>query len=197
MKVIIVGNAASLLNKTNGKLIDSFDKVIRCNECIINGYEQFTGSKTDILAVPANEILERIINKKGKTSNEDYINNVSEIWYTRFPKWVEKTIKTASLSIYNNKTFKYISDKDFDYINDIFKGVHYPSTGAVAVYLAITRFTNHKIFITGFDGFQTNHYYSSEETDKEIDNVGKFHHSCNEIKYISDLLSNNIIYELE
>ena len=48
MKIIVVGNAASLLKEKNGNLIDSFDIVIRLNKFVTEGYEEYVGKKTNI-----------------------------------------------------------------------------------------------------------------------------------------------------
>jgi hypothetical protein len=48
MSAIVVGNGGSLLNQSNGEKIDSFDKVIRMGCFKTKGYEEYTGTKTDI-----------------------------------------------------------------------------------------------------------------------------------------------------
>lgn len=48
MKVCIVGNGPTEVGTGNGGLIDSFDKVYRCNNFVIDGYEKDYGSKTDV-----------------------------------------------------------------------------------------------------------------------------------------------------
>ena len=50
MKVCIVGNGPSCLNKSNGRFIDSCDVVIRMNDCVVDGYEKHIGSKVDVYA---------------------------------------------------------------------------------------------------------------------------------------------------
>ncbi|NDB56776.1 hypothetical protein EB169_13235, partial [archaeon] len=44
----VVSNSGSLLDKSYGELIDSHDVIIRCNRTVIEGYEKFVGSRTDI-----------------------------------------------------------------------------------------------------------------------------------------------------
>ena len=48
MKVCLVGNGPTEVGTGNGKLIDSFDKVYRCNNFVIGGYEDDYGSKIDV-----------------------------------------------------------------------------------------------------------------------------------------------------
>lgn len=46
--VIVVGNSPNLLNHSMGNIIDEHSIVIRCNYCHTNGFENSTGTKTDI-----------------------------------------------------------------------------------------------------------------------------------------------------
>ena len=48
MKVIVIGNAPSVLLNEFGSTIDTFDKVIRMNDYKISGFEKHVGTKTDI-----------------------------------------------------------------------------------------------------------------------------------------------------
>jgi hypothetical protein len=50
-RVIIVGNGEGVLQKKNGHIIDSFDYVVRMGDCKIKGYEEYTGTRTDMLRV--------------------------------------------------------------------------------------------------------------------------------------------------
>lgn len=50
-KVVFVGNAPEILNYEHGNLIDSYDYVIRFNECTISAYQKQLGKKTSILVV--------------------------------------------------------------------------------------------------------------------------------------------------
>ena len=45
---IVVGGSPNILNYEYGDEIDSFDKVIRCNSCPVEGIEKHVGSKTNI-----------------------------------------------------------------------------------------------------------------------------------------------------
>ena len=49
--IAIVGSSASLLEKENGKLIDSFDEVVRFNRAPTEGYEKYVGEKSTIYIV--------------------------------------------------------------------------------------------------------------------------------------------------
>jgi len=47
-KILLVGNGPSILRKERGQLIDSFDLVVRFNDFKTEGFEQYTGSRTDV-----------------------------------------------------------------------------------------------------------------------------------------------------
>lgn len=47
-KIILVGNGPNILENPKGSLIDSYDEVVRFNNFHIEGFEQFTGTKTTL-----------------------------------------------------------------------------------------------------------------------------------------------------
>ena len=51
MRVILVGNSSTLLDQYNGKLIDSYDKVIRFNGGNPEGHKESLGVRTDYWSV--------------------------------------------------------------------------------------------------------------------------------------------------
>lgn len=99
-KAIIISNSSSVLKKEYGKLIDSFDIVIRLNKCVTDGYEKYIGSKTDIwsasklylgAAPNCKHMREKVklkFDKLGRPLPWFYPNNLIDlkaIWY-RTPK---------------------------------------------------------------------------------------------------------------
>lgn len=57
MKVIIVGNSDNVTQTKNGHAIDAFDYVVRFGECTTTGYEEYVGTKTDLLCTILNYFL--------------------------------------------------------------------------------------------------------------------------------------------
>ena len=53
--VVVIGNSPTALLHEFGELIDSFDKVIRVNKCVTEGYEKFIGTKTSIWSTTTNK----------------------------------------------------------------------------------------------------------------------------------------------
>lgn len=47
-KVVLVGNGPSLLQATNGSVIDKFDEVVRFNRFKLRGFEPHTGTRTTL-----------------------------------------------------------------------------------------------------------------------------------------------------
>ena len=176
MKVVVLGNGETALKKERGKLIDSFDIVIRCNECLLKGYEECVGTKTDIITVPSNAILKKIASKVGRTETENYIQHVNTVWYTRPKYWVEKITKCSEIAgMTNIINFEHICNEDFNKIVGQFRkeGVAstWPSTGLVAILRAVTTYPDYDIYVTGFDGFETGHYFKDEK--KHHDSITK------------------------
>lgn len=57
-KVIVIGNGSGLLEKENGRKIDAFDYVVRMGNCPLRGYEKYIGTKTDMLRLNWNRIIQ-------------------------------------------------------------------------------------------------------------------------------------------
>ena len=51
MNIAVVGSSYCLINKSNGKLIDSHDHVVRFNLAPINGYEKHVGFREDFRVI--------------------------------------------------------------------------------------------------------------------------------------------------
>lgn len=51
MNIVLVGNGPSAVDRLLGKEIDAHDLVVRFNNFILNGYEDFIGRRTDVHAV--------------------------------------------------------------------------------------------------------------------------------------------------
>lgn len=49
-KAILLGNGSKVLEHKVGYLIDQFDCVVRFNNFVIEGFEEFVGTKTDVIA---------------------------------------------------------------------------------------------------------------------------------------------------
>jgi len=202
MKVIIVGNAGSLLDKENGHLIDEFDVVIRFNACVILGYEKYCGTKTDILCVYDNCILNSIINKEDQQKNETYIETVDTVWYSKKKNYVERLVTNDSISSKSNiVNFEYIDvfaqdNKESPFYYGSRPRTVHSSAGVLALSHALLTFPDASIYITGFDGFSTRHYWFSKSAKKPNFRPFNYHDPVREKKIISNLLNDGLITEL-
>jgi hypothetical protein len=164
-RAIIVGNARSLLSTKNGSLIDSFDIVIRCNSFKIKGYEKHVGTKTDIACfIPTGSGAKHLIREQSR----DRIKRASEIWFSRPRGCCGGIHRQIIKKLCSTQSVSYPSDEEFEEMVktlDAHGGNRaWPSTGFVAIEMAIKRLERHEIYLTGFDFFKTGHYF----TDKKV-----------------------------
>ena len=150
LKVLIIGNGPSILEKEYGKEIDKFDIVIRLNDYKIKGYEKNVGEKTDLWFTGLGwQLDKRKSNKKTLICSHKFYKRKDVLKQVEkkiiFSK-DENTCKNEKKNIYyvNNphmfKYQKYVSDKKYMF-----------STGMCAILTAINYFYN-PITIVGFDG---------------------------------------------
>jgi hypothetical protein len=149
-KVFIIGNGPSATAVKRGALIDAADVVVRINDFKTEGYEEFVGSKTDILfTCRLNEymltlhqfpevIISLLMNPLDGVVIPDELllhPNISTQIH-----WPQVKIITALLSIKKNC---------------------YPSTGLLCILFMAIRYG--QVSITGFDFFAdgNRHYYSN------------------------------------
>jgi hypothetical protein len=162
MKIIVVGNAASLLKQKNGKLIDSFDVVIRLNKFVTKGYEEYVGKKTNIYC-------SKWVNMKFNINN---LTNYNKIWlpYPEPPNWwtakgnfkeisKQEHIDNIKKFNLNNNNIVYLNEDRAKEIELIFKNVCQPSTGLISLMMAIQEYPNYSISYTGFDNFNSGWYW--------------------------------------
>jgi hypothetical protein len=79
MKVVIVGNGENVLEHEYGKLIDSFDVVIRMGQYVIKGFEKHVGKKTDVYSAKWFAWWDKT--NQWKTPRKMNLDHMSEIWF--------------------------------------------------------------------------------------------------------------------
>jgi hypothetical protein len=191
-KIIIVGNGNNITKEKKGKIIDSFDIVIRCNSFQIVGYEEYTGIKTDILTIISSGAGCKAFNN---SFSKDIIYDIKELWFSRPKNLCDKhhnnTLRHKSS---NNQIKRYPSPHLFQNLckkcRDIQPEDKKPSTGMVAIEMALDIFKDSDIYITGFDNFQTNHYYNTQKK------IGGSHPKVAEKQIIENYIKENKIYLL-
>lgn len=164
MNVCVVGNGETALINKNGKFIDSCDIVIRLGEFKILKYEDYVGSKTDIYCAKWD---------KSKSRDLTFFENIKQIWIPRTYETREKEYdhlvyklnlrhKICYIPIELIYMYKIIYPIDFDNT----KACHLqlncvlPDSGLIAIDMALNKYKNSKIFITGFDNCKTGYYWN-------------------------------------
>lgn len=136
-RVIIVGNGTSVLDHKNGNLIDGFDVVVRMNSFRTKGFEDYTGTKTNIWFTVNNA-------HKRDCFEEKYVHS----W--QFDPQKCKIYQSLKPAI-------KISREQVEAT-----GLEYPSTGLIAIFLFIKKYGS--VTITGFDWWErSDHHYGDNE----------------------------------
>jgi hypothetical protein len=160
--VIVVGNAASVLTKKEGHLIDSSDIVVRLNKFVTNGYEIHVGTKTDIYC-------SKWLNMSYNMYNLD---RYKQLWlpYPKPPNWwtcrgtfneisLHQSLDYAKQFNINQSNIKFLDDKKAIEMESVFKNICQPSTGLIALMMSTQEFPSANIKYTGFDNFNTGWYW--------------------------------------
>lgn len=157
-EVVLIGSGSSVLDTPLGKTIDSFPIVARVNRFRLNGYSEYTGTKTDIWFV--SDYMFRWYNKykpaeiifvsPGRPPNQRFNGFQERIPYSK---------------LYPRKYYEQVRKMS---------GYMQPSSGILAAYY-LSQFYD-KIYLLGIDGFNGDgtEYWSEvnirgrHRTDKEL-----------------------------
>jgi hypothetical protein len=159
MRTIIVGNGSSLLDNTNGDIINSFDNVVRFNAYTIESFEKHVGTKTTIwfntinfqnkndwrVSSPYNQIFLHSWQWDDK-KDKLYIDFCSHFRLNNIDTPITKTKKQSIIEIanyFNIETYKAFS------------------TGIIAIWEMLKM--SPTVVITGFDWWDRNeHHYNDK-----------------------------------
>jgi hypothetical protein len=176
MSTILIGNGGSLLDRPRGKLIDTFDTVVRFNNFKLAGFEAFTGTKTTIWAVNQGILT-------GAYSGMVVKPDTALVEQTLiFPGGADPTKAHQKASqVIAHENIKGTHVVSIDLILQVyheFSIPHWPSTGM----LAINYFK--PCCIVGFDHFahQKNHYCDDDPSRPT------HHDSSQELNYVNTLI---------
>lgn len=154
--MIVVGNGTSLIENEHGKLIDSFEDVVRFNAYKNEGYEKFTGTKTTIWfnVIPFENKYHPLILKPYR---EVYLHSWQwdkskcKLWQDFAPLFACPVFKVERGTIHEIQEFA----EDQDYFAY--------STGMIAIWLMLKSCP--AITITGFDWWEREkHHYADNAT---------------------------------
>ena len=161
--LLIVGNGEGVLEKQNGKVIDSFDTVVRLGRYVTEGYEKYVGKKTDIISTIFWKLdLDRL--KKSKVILSVPINlqesfKESELYISN----EYKDYKDNIIYVNNESDIKGLK-KMYTDILPPFEGIEEVnfSLGYKTIYFLRKLYPDKKIYTTGFDFFKTSWYWKKD-----------------------------------
>jgi hypothetical protein len=171
MSMVIVGNGRSVLEHRLGALIDGFRDVVRFNHYVIDGYEEFVGTKTTIWFRNSGRDMPERDTSRFEGVFLQHIEFVNE--------WTDESV------------FARFPTVDPETIREIRQHVDAPglnlSTGIQAVGYLTRRFGH--VYIHGFDAFDPPHHY--------FEPAYGVNHSPQERQYLNHLRSRELVTELK
>lgn len=206
---IVVGTGESLLRHAYGEMIDNFDCVIRSSNVLEFDsklrYEKHTGRKTNIFwfnysklyrvsAIQSNVSILCLFDDPDDYADfylhrSSFIFDYLQISRQYFDLLVSNTFVNKKFFFTKNNYCKLCQKLKLRYTQSNIAVRHRPSAGLCAIFFALERFTD--VYITGFDGFTTNFYYSTDKSSVRLAHSG-FH----ELLLLQSLIKNGIVKTL-
>lgn len=183
MKTIcLVGNGNQILKYQLGKIIDKFDIVVRFNNFKIDSYEEYVGTKTDWWAT-------RICSTIKTRNPSDFSRILGICNWCKFtpgivpliPSFIRQYPKLELIDF--NKCKKY--NKFFGYQYN----KNWLSVGLITL-LYLLETETRPIYIAGFGGDPSQHYFKQQPQDF------KYHNFTKENQYVEDLVDAGKIIRL-
>lgn len=182
-KIIIIGNSKKCLDQKIGLEIDKFDIVVRFNAAPTVGYEEFVGTKTDI--VVCNELvfnnkldeLAKVFYRKGIQKN--FIKNQkNKIIFAVLENkkninkldYQEITTKNDVILFSNelNHILRFMVSSNFNYINKLYYYKFGKKLSVGLIFISIMQLINIKPYIFGFDLDKNNNNYLSYYSNSKL-----------------------------
>jgi len=163
MRVVIVANGYKASLKENGDFINSCDRVIRMNNFLIDGWENYVGNKIDIISM--------MITGEGATAGllgshrliENY-KKCNEVWIPdKYAKGHQPRRARARdhFGRFKPLEFIFVDPYVYDALYNKMKFIseslgntmewYYPDSGMTIIEACLYRFKDAEIFVTGFD----------------------------------------------
>lgn len=179
-------NGIKSIHNKNGSFIDSCDKVIRMNRFHVEGFEEWIGSKIDIISL--------MLTGDGATSGIlgfdpllNYVPRSTEIWIP--DKYREEHHKNRSRAsdhfrIKENK-FVFVNSDVYDALMKRVEEVsvmlghpqeyYYPDSGMTLIDSCINTYPDAEIYVAGFDPHRTYEYKYYWEKDLPTTEAFNYH----------------------
>jgi hypothetical protein len=162
-KIIIIGNAPFDKGNDKGKLIDSFEKVVRFNSFKLDNFTKYLGTKTSEWVVSDTHclLLKKMFIKQCKQMPNVKINIILPLVFKSNKQKLNQQIPQNIL----DRSNILIQDQDIIVDKKYNFGRRWPSTGILTIYYYLNLYE--KIYITGFNHFdpkeKTIHYYENRK----------------------------------
>ena len=152
-KIVLIGNGPSVLDHKFGRLIDSFETVVRFSWYHINGHEEYVGTKTDIWFTTCADL------RRMKTGGYREVYEHSWQWdpdkdknYKNLTAYFPNAKKTKRDTIIEMQ--QYVDDTEYFCY----------STGAIAAFLFSKQYG--EVTLYGFDWWESRekHHYGDNQT---------------------------------
>lgn len=197
IKVLVLGNAPTLLDRELGKDIDRFDTVIRVNNFRVAGYEKYVGTKTDYAIIsPAcmeSDELRALDPSKVFVSGSNLRDDYERISMRLMDE--KRGCKVLPPQENVLKSSIYVDGLRLEMGFDLAKD-QWPSTGIIAVQWARDRNGKAaKVFVHGFDFYSDNRVTLSRYFDVKTKADGK-HDFDREKKYLCSLIEKGLVNRL-
>jgi hypothetical protein len=194
-KVIVLGNSPVVLDYKLGKLIDSFDFVVRINNFKIDGFEDFVGTKLSYIICT---FATKITDYYKKIDNDKIFMFAAEKKYDY--EFLKKRVTDLNIDKINILDDYYLGD-----LNEKI-GITLPfraTSGLIGIEFALNTFKNSDIYIHGIEpnkiskNFKSHYFYDGDgKNQKWIDSIDKYHKTDFESIYIDNLINNGILKKL-
>ena len=198
MSVCIVGNSDNVIGSSLGKEVDNFDIVIRINDFLTSGHENDVGSKTSVIAC-AFSGANKIANDRSWPTR--ILFKSVDVWMVRYPR-ADRVQRAVSCGL-RSENIKYPEEHVYD---ELVASVYSrfwrkePSSGLVAIAMALSNYPGQEIYIHGFDSKTgkegKRHYFDPNFFDVDLPNDPVGHDWESESLYIEELIKNNKIKRL-
>jgi hypothetical protein len=137
---IIISNGVACLNHKARHIIDQFNIVVRLNNFVIDGYEEYVGTKTDIW----------VHNSNSDICLPKNIDNIKQII-----NWDHYAPNRLKFEKYSEKYIGRVMYRNYENICDDYKS---PSLGLNVISYLIDEYG--LVICYGFDGMVTGHYFN-------------------------------------
>ena len=173
--ICIVGNAGYLAELQQQDAIDSHDLVLRMNNCLVRGFEQHVGTKTDIymsnffddidFANPAiSDARFHVSSRPNAFRKSSRGTNGNRQIKFRFGAHIARGMVLGNI----RRSFAPSKKQFIEWVDTLGSE---PTTGFMAIQLALTLPCIERVYVTGFSFFEGKSHYFSDQNIQPFHNI--------------------------